>query len=95
MSDKANNAMKEVVEKAGEFLGALELVNLEAGSQALADLINSPVGLRDTGKFNVKVKMPTSDELREARRELASAIAAEQWTEGFMMALKVMSIMGG
>ncbi len=94
MSGKTNDVMREVAEKAQEFLGALELVNLEVGSQELQNLINEPIGLRDTVKFNVKIKMPTQDELREARRELAGAIAAEKWADGFMMALSVISMFG-
>ncbi len=94
MSDKTNDAMKEVALKAEEFLGALELVNLEVGSQELQDLINNPTGLRDTGKFNVRVKMPTQSELQEARRELAGAISAEKWADGFVMALSVITMFG-
>lgn len=95
MPDNTDDLMKEVVVKAEEFLGALELVNLEVGSKELQELINNPIGLRDTGKFNVRVKMPTQNELQEARRELAGAIAAEQWVDGFMMALSVITMFGG
>lgn len=95
MSDKTNDAMKEVATKAEEFLGALQLVNLEVGSQELQDLIDKPIGLRDTGKFNVKIKMPTQAELQVARRELAGAIAAENYVDGFMMALSVVAMFGG
>lgn len=95
MSDKTNDAMQEVVKKAEEFLGALELVSLEVDSQELQELIDNPIGLRDTGKFNVRVKIPTQNELQEARRELAGAIAAERWLDGFRMALSVMAIFGG
>lgn len=94
MPDSKDDVMKKVAVKAEEFLGALELVSLEVDSQELQELINNPIGLRDTGKFNVKVKMPTQIELQEARRELASAIAAEKWADGFMMALSVITMFG-
>lgn len=95
MPDNTDDLMKEVIVKAEEFLGALELVSLEVDSQELKELIDNPIGLRDTGKFNVKVKMPTQGELQEARRELAGAIASEQWVDGFMMALSVVTMFGG
>ena len=95
MSDQTSvDAMKEVTKKAEEFLGALELVNLEVSSQDLQELINNPIGLRDTGRFNVSVKMPTLGELQDARRELGGAIAAEKWADGFMMALSVLTMFG-
>lgn len=94
MSDKTNDVMKEVAVKAEEFLGSLQLVNLEVDSKELQELINSPIGLRDTGKFNVSIKMPTQNELQEARRELAGAIAAEKWVDGFKMALGVLAMFG-
>jgi len=53
------------------------------------------VGLRDTDKFRMAVDIISSDEIRELRRDIASAIAAEKYTEGFMMAFKVMSLLGG
>lgn len=95
MPDNTNDIMKEVMVKAEAFLGALELVSLEVGSKELQELINNPIGLRDTGKFNVRVKMPTQAELQDARRELAGAIAAERWVDGFRMALSLMAIFGG
>lgn len=95
MPENTDDVMKEVAIKAEEFLGALELVSLEVGSKELQELINNPIGLRDTGKFNVKVKMPTQGELQEARRELTGAIVAEQWVDGFMMALSVITMFGG
>ena len=95
MPDNTDDAMKEVAVKAEEFLGALQLVDLEVGSKELQELINNPVGLRDTSKFNVKVKMPTQSQLQEARRELAGAIAAERWVDGFMIALNVITMFGG
>lgn len=95
MPDNTDEVMKEVAVKAEEFLGALQFASIEVGNQALQDLVKNPVGLRDTSKFNVKVKMPTQNELQKARRELAGAIAAEQWVDGFMMALSVITMFGG
>ncbi len=35
------------------------------------------------------------EELRETSRRLAEAVAAEKWTEGFVAALKLLSMLGG
>jgi hypothetical protein len=37
----------------------------------------------------------THDELRTAAQRMAEAIAAEKWTEGVLLALKVLGIVGG
>ena len=94
MSDKTNDAMKEVAIKAEECLGALELVNLEVGSQELKELIDKPINLRDTSRFNIAITMPTQADLQEARRELAGAIATERWLDGFRTALGVLAMFG-
>lgn len=95
MPDNTDDVMKDVAVKAEEFLGAIELASIEVGNQALQELIKNPIGLQDTSKFNTKIKMPTQNELQVARRELAGAIAAEQWLDGFMMALSVIAMFGG
>ncbi len=94
MPDNTNDIIKRVTEKAYQFLEILEIANIEVGSQKLYDLINKPISLRDTKEFNVKVKIPSNDELREARHEIAGAIAAEKWVEGFRVALGVLSMFG-
>ncbi|KKK84732.1 hypothetical protein LCGC14_2780390, partial [marine sediment metagenome] len=38
--------------------------------------------------------MPTQADLQEARRELAGAIAAEKWADGFKMAIGVLAMFG-
>ena len=35
------------------------------------------------------------EELREAARRMAEAIAAEKWTEGLLAALKILFVCGG
>lgn len=90
--------MQNLTTKTEEFLGALDLANkklTEEKKQQLASLVGRPVGLRDTNQVNVALNMPSRSEITNLRRELASAVAAEKWQEGFVFALQLVSMMGG
>lgn len=90
--------LKAVVLKANEFLSSLEYIveNLtDEDWEKLINLSTQAVGLRDINKFNIKVELISHADLKQARQELTSAIVAEKWLQGFVVAIKVMSILGG
>lgn len=89
--------LKDVSEKVDALVSALERVaNLSDDDKARLGLIASkPVGLRDTADFNLAIDIVKRSDLQAARRDLASAIAAEKWTEGFAMGLQIMKMFGG
>jgi len=90
--------MKDVVLKARKFLLAFEAIAeslTDEDKEILAKMTIGPVGLRDVNKFNLAIAMPTNAELQEANRNLAGAIAAENWREGLVFVLQIMILMGG
>lgn len=98
MDKDKENALKTVSLKAEEFLTALELVSgtfNESEKQELRNLVSSPIGLRDTGKFNLPLNIDSRADIQQARRDLSGAIAAQKWQEGFTTALKIMLLLGG
>jgi len=94
----SNEELKSVVLKANEFLSSLEIIaeNLtEENKKELSNLSTQSVGLRNINKFNVKIELISHADLKQARQELTSAIVAEKWLQGFAVAIKVMSVLGG
>lgn len=91
-------ALKAVNLKTEQLLQALyaadDLLDKE-DKEELTTLANRPIGLRDTGSFNLPLNLDTREDLAEARRELSSAITAHKWAEGFGMAVKIITILGG
>jgi len=90
--------MKDVATKTEELFTILEKIYptlTEKEKEELRSLASGPVGLRDANRFNLAVEAPTRQEIMNARRELAGAIAAENWMDGFVFALQLMLIMGG
>lgn len=59
----------------------------------LQSLANQVVGLRDTGKFRMRIDLINRGEIVEARRALASAIAVENWWSGFMTCLQIIAML--
>lgn len=46
-----------------------------------------PVMLEDAASFDVDASAPTPQEIDESRRELASAVSAEKFVEGVVLAI--------
>lgn len=67
-------------------------LSLDPSTQNLAD---KAVGLRDTNDFNTIIDFCNREELREARQELVSAVKLKDWSQGFLMALRILSMFGG
>jgi len=67
-------------------------LSLDPSTQNIA---NKSVGLRDTDKFNIIVNFCSQEELREARQELVSAIKFKDWSQGFLIAIRILSMFGG
>lgn len=82
--------MKKVALLVNDLVNELDGVTPET----IASLANQTVGLHDTSKFNLKVEILSKQELKDARRELISAIAAEKWVDGFIAAIQVMQFVG-
>lgn len=59
----------------------------------LNSLSGQVVGLRDTLGFNVSINIDR-DDIKKLRRDMASAISAEKYVEGFLMAIKILSTLG-
>jgi len=60
----------------------------------LNSLSGRVVGLGDTLGFNVSINVDRED-IKKLRRDMASAISAEKYAEGFMMAIKLIGMVGG
>lgn len=56
---------------------------------------NKSIGLRDTDDFHIIIDFCSRIEIREARQELVSAIKLKDWSQGFLMALRILSAIGG
>lgn len=54
---------------------------------------NRPVSLEDADLFNVSGNWLGNDEIAEARRSLAAAIAAEKWMDGAKVAIKLLKML--
>lgn len=63
--------------------------------ERLQTAANQVVGLRDTGMFNLSVDVLTKAEIKEHRRKLAAAIAAEKFEQGFVFACQLMMMLSG
>jgi hypothetical protein len=77
---------KQYTKAVRDLLDAMEKM---AGNND-AVLANQTVGLRDTNKFRIQLDFLTREDVQNNRRALASAIATENWLEGFAMAIKLM-----
>ena len=85
--------MKEVATKVAEVFGSLANVSAD-DLKGVKRLSRQTVGLRDTGGFNIGVRMLRRKDIREQQAKLAAAIATEKWVEGFVMALQLMAAFG-
>jgi len=85
--------MKEVATKVAEVFGSLGNVSAD-DLEEVRRLSRQTVGLRDTGGFNIGVRMLRRKDIREQQAKLMAAIAAEKWVEGFVMALQLMAAFG-
>lgn len=95
MDNIGENAMKDVVNNVAKIMMSLDVLNAlpKEEKDRLNSLANSVVGLRDTNKFNISVNVDRED-VKRLRRDLASAISAEKFAEGFMVAFKLLSLVG-
>ncbi len=89
--------LKDVSEKINDLVSSLERIAdlSEKDREQLGLSSRQVVGLRDTAQFNLSIDIIKRSDLQKARRELASAIAAEKWTEGFGAGLQIMKMLGG
>ena len=85
--------MRDVTTKVAEVFEALGDLSADDLSE-VKRLSKQTVGLRDTGGFNVSVRMLRRKEIREQHAKLTAAIATEKWVDGFMMALQLMAAFG-
>ncbi len=85
--------MKDVATKVAEVFGSLTGLSAEE-LQELQRLSQQTVGLRDTGGFNIGVRMLQRKDIREQHAKLMAAVATEKWVEGFVMALQLMAAFG-
>ena len=86
-------AMKTIATNVAEVFESLTDVNAEDFKE-VKRLSQKTVGLRETGAFNVGVRMLRRKDIREQHAKLMAAIAAEKWGEGFLMALQLMAAFG-
>jgi len=94
------DSMKEFTVATSNMLDAFDKLSGEMNDedkQAFAAVFGGrqPVGRRDTDRFSLSVDIISSEEVRDMRREVASAIAAENYVKGAMMAFKIISMIGG
>lgn len=91
--------MKQFTEATDALLSSFEdLVGSMSDEEKEAFAVDNgrgPVGLRDTDQFSIAVDMISSNELKELRRDVASAIARENYIKGAMMAFKIIRMFGG
>lgn len=91
--------MKQFAQATEDLLSSFEdLVTSMSDEEKQAFSVDNgrgPVGLRDTDKFATAVDIISSTELRDMRREVASAIVRENYIKGAMMAFKIISMFGG
>ena len=85
--------MQEVATKVAEVFGSLTDVSADDFKE-VKRLSRQTVGLRDTGGFNIGVRMLRRKNIREQHAKLMAAIATEKWVEGFVMALQLMAAFG-
>jgi len=85
--------MQEVATKVAEVFGSLANVSADDFKE-VRRLSKQTVGLRDTGGFNIGVRMLRRKDIREQQAKLMAAIATEKWVEGFVMALQLMAAFG-
>ena len=86
------NSVQQFVMSVEAAFNALEGVAQDPA--ALQSLASQPVGLRDTPGYNVPVQIISRAEISDLRRQLASAVCAEKWEEGFVFAIQLMSFIG-
>lgn len=88
------NSLKGFVKKTKDWIDAL--ADLDPSElETVNNLSQRPVGLRDTGGFNIPVDFVSRHEVSRLRRELAEAISAEKWADGFVMAIRIVALFGG
>jgi len=85
--------MQEVATKVAEVFGSLANVSAD-DLKEVRRLSRQTVGLRDTGGFNIGVRMLRRKDIREQHAKLMAAIATEKWVEGFVVALQLMAAFG-
>lgn len=94
MANKADEAVKNVVLGIGQLLMDMDVLNglPQEEKDRLNGLASQVVGLRDTNKFNVAINIDR-DDIKKLRRDLAGAISAEKFVEGFMVAFKLIGML--
>lgn len=93
-----DHQLKNVVLSAQSFFEALEEIDqtlTDKNKDHLKALVSRPIGLRDSGSFNLIIHSGNREDIKNARRELSGAIAAQRWTDGFLTAVKIMLLLGG
>lgn len=68
-------------------LTAEDLDSVKSASQQV-------VGLRDSSKFNLSLEMLSREDIKDNRRALVSAVTADNYKAGFMMAIKLLALFG-
>ena len=66
----------------------------ESDLNDLLSLSKRPVGLRDSGMFNVAIDNVDTAKIKQLRRDLTDAISAEKWADGFIFAIQALSALG-
>jgi hypothetical protein len=88
---------EQFMDDVSNMMDTLEQIDGVFTDQEKADINNlatRPIGLRDTS-FNPAINHVSSAEVQQARRELQSAIVLEKYKDGFMMALRIVMLLGG
>jgi len=80
-----DEALKKFTSNVHEMMGSIEGVD----GVPVAD---RPVSLEDADLFNVSGNWLGDDEIKEARRSLAAAVASEKWMEGAKAAIKLLKL---
>lgn len=95
MADKMSEGlMSEVAIKVADIFTILTTDVSADDLKEVRRLSQQTVGLRDTGGFNIGVRMLRRKDIREQHAKLMAAIAAEKWVEGFVMALQLVAAFG-
>lgn len=94
MANKADETVKNVVLGVGQLLMDLDTLSSLSTEEKdrLNGLASQVVGLRDTNQFNVAINIDR-DDIKKLRRDLAGAISAEKFVEGFMVAFKLIGML--
>lgn len=88
--------MRQFAESIHSAFEAFDRMNPAEAQQIIATAVaGQPVGLRDTAAFNLNIEVLSRVEVQETRRALTRAISLEKWVDGFIMALRLVSLCAG